>query len=135
MKKLALLLVALSLFGMDRGLMSKLGIQEKGVYVIDFFASWCHSCQKELPLLNAMDSVQIIGVDVDENMDDGKAFVKKLGLKFKVIYDPKGEIVSKFDPPGIPALYIIKDGEVVHSIIGARPHIDKDLAKILKELR
>ncbi len=135
MKKLALLLVALSLFGMDKALLQKLGIQERGVYVVDFFASWCHSCQKELLLLNSMNSVEIVGVDVDENIDEGKTFVKKLGLKFKVIYDPKGEIVSKFDPPGIPALYIIKDGEVVRSIIGARPHIDRELTKIFKELQ
>ncbi len=140
-KALFLLIGAVLLFGFQPGdrlddeTMRALGIRDKGVYVIDFFASWCHSCEKELPLLNTLKNARIIGVDVDENVEDGRRFVKELGLGFDVIEDPEGAIVSRFDPAGIPAIYIIKDGKVAGTIIGARPDIDRAIASALERLR
>ncbi len=50
------------------------------IYVIDFFASWCESCKKEMPLLikvsKEMDreKFELIGVDVDEDIKMVKSF-------------------------------------------------------------
>jgi len=105
---------------------SKLGISSNGVFVVDFFASWCNSCKKELPLIKKLSAkgVNIIGVDVDENIDDANRFLQEMQLNFKVIKDPKGEIIKRFNPPGMPAIYIIKDGKVVDTIFGAHDNID-----------
>ncbi len=110
----------------DRVNVPNLGIGS-GVYVVDFFASWCDSCKKELPLIKNLSAkgINIIGVDVDENIEDANRFIQEMGLDFKVIKDPKGKIIQKFNPPGMPAVYIIKDGIVQDAIFGAQNSIDK----------
>ncbi len=110
----------------DRVNVPNLGIGS-GVYIVDFFASWCDSCKKELPLIKNLSAkgISIIGVDVDENIEDANRFIQEMGLNFKVIKDPKGKIIQKFNPPGMPAVYIIKDGIVQDAIFGAQNSIDK----------
>lgn len=114
---------------------------ESGVAVIDFFASWCISCKKELPLMQKMSvdlansGIKIVGVDTDENINDGLAFQKELGLKFFVFNDTKEEVVSKFEPVGMPAIYYVKDKKVVKTLFGAVDNIDKVILNDLKGIK
>lgn len=114
---------------------------ESGVAVIDFFASWCVSCKKELPLIQKMSvdlansGVKIIGVDTDEDVKDGIAFQKELGLKFFVFNDTKEEVISKFEPVGMPAIYYVKDKKVVKTLFGAVDNIDKVILNDLKGIK
>jgi thiol-disulfide isomerase/thioredoxin len=120
----------------DKEIVKELDIDNK-IYVVSFFASWCHSCKKELPLLNSLNlkNVSIIGVDVDEDETLGKKFQQELGLKFKIINDPKGKIISKFNPVGIPAIYIIKNRKIKHILIGAQDNIDSKIIQYIGELK
>ena len=83
--------------------------------------------------------IELIGIDVDENLEKGQTFQKELreakSLNFRVVDDPKGEIVKLFEPVGIPALYIVKDGKVIDFLFGAKDNIDKLLLDVLKELQ
>ncbi|RUM66119.1 MAG: TlpA family protein disulfide reductase [Sulfurospirillum sp.] len=120
---------------LDREIMQKLGISDTNTTVIDFFASWCEGCRHELPQIEALSrkGVYVIGVDVDEEVSRGRVFQKEMGLTFRVIDDPKGEIIEKFNPVGMPALYIIQNGKVREQIIGTRESIgvllDRKLAR------
>ncbi len=106
-------------------------------YVVDFFASWCTSCRHELPQIEKLSrrladrNITIVGVDVDEVAEEGRAFRRALGLSFRVVEDPAGKIVASFDPAGIPALYIVSGCRVRGAIIGAHDDIDKLLLQIL----
>lgn len=117
----------------------KLGLQSNKTYVIDFFASWCISCKHELPLIEKLSrtlrtkNIEVIGVDVDENLQQAKAFQQELGLTFPVVNDPKGEVIKRFDPVGMPAVYIVKNAKVTHMILGAKDHIDQLILAALKE--
>ncbi len=148
---LTLLILSSLLFSYQKGDMvskeikNKLNIQENKIYVIDFFASWCSSCKREMPHLSKVNDtidkskIELIGIDVDENLEKGQTFQKELreakSLNFRVVDDPKGEIVKLFEPLGIPALYIVKDGKVIDFLFGAKDDIDKLLLDVLKELQ
>jgi len=128
----------------SQNVQDKLNIKEDKIYIIDFFASWCPSCEKEMPYISKVnetinkDDIEIIGIGVDEDIKKGEAFVKKLTdankLSFKVIYDPKNELIKEFNPVGMPALYFIKNAKVVDQIIGAKDDIDKIILNKLKDL-
>lgn len=122
----------------DASVLKQLNIDPNKVTLVDFFASWCTSCKKELPILDNMNlnknQVEIIGVDTDKKVAKGKAFQKKLKLKMRIYNDPSQAVISKFKPFGMPALYYIKGGKVVQIRQGAIPNIDKKIEKDLKKL-
>jgi len=121
-----------------QAIQDELKLQANQTYVIDFFASWCKSCKKELPLVEkvAKENVaNIIGVNVDKKEEDGKKFVSDLGLTFPVIYDNDKKLVEAFDPMGFPAIYYVKDGKVVNVIFGAVDDIDEQIKKDMQELK
>jgi len=125
---------------LDSQIVQKLNLQSNKVYVIDFFASWCGSCKKELPLIsqlnNRLDSdfVEVVGIDADESLSKGKVFQREMNLQFRVVDDPTGAIIKLFDPIGMPAVYIIKDERVADVIFGAKNHIDKQIESIINSL-
>ena len=122
-----------------------LGLQKDTLYVIDFFASWCGSCKKEIPLICTLDNtkidhakVEIIGIDVDQKVAQGIAFQERLKeeshLKFRVINDPQNLIISEFAPVGMPTLYYVKNRKVLKVITGAVDEIDQQILTDLKEM-
>lgn len=114
----------------------KLTLEEDKVYVINFFASWCKSCKHELPLINKVSKeIRLIGINIDRNRHDGEAFVNQLGLNFKIVYDDESIIVKEFNPIGVPAIYFIKDGQVVAKKIGAVDEVDTYILTTLEELK
>jgi thiol-disulfide isomerase/thioredoxin len=125
----------------DSDTLQKLNIDSSKVTVVDFFASWCKSCRKELPLVSKLhretknsSKFEIIGVDVDKSERKGKRFVKRMKVKFKVHQDSSQEIIKRFKPFGMPALYYIKNGKIVNMRLGALPKIDRVIRKDLKSL-
>ena len=122
---------------LDKGVSEKLGLQKDKLYVVDFFASWCHSCKKELPLVSKVHNdkvVEVVGVNVDSDASKGKAFVSKLNIPFRVVYDSDKALISAFNPAGVPALYYVKNNKVLGMHIGAIKNIDKIISEEVKGL-
>ena len=129
----------------DLRVQQTLGMTEDKIYIVDFFASWCHSCEKEIPYISKVHQkvdatkVEIIGVDVDKDIQKGKAFQEDLKSKnyltFRVVNDPMNNIIREFKPIGMPALYYVQNGKVIDIIYGAIDNIDKVIFKDLKRLQ
>ena len=129
----------------DKDVAKRLGITDEKIYIVDFFASWCASCEKEIPYISKVNQkidsskTEIIGIDVDKDVNKAKEFQATLkdkdALTFRVINDPQNNIIKKFKPIGMPALFYIKDMKVVHVIYGAVDNIDEIILDDLKRLR
>ena len=140
----SLLFSSIALLALESGdtipkeIQDKLNLKADKVYIVDFFASWCKSCKKELPLVaNVYNNkvAQVVGVNVDKNQEDGEKFVKDLSLPFPVVYDTDKSLVKTFDPLGFPAIYYLKNGKVLHVIFGAVEDIDKKIAEDIKSIK
>lgn len=128
----------------DPSVLSKLGAEHGKVTVVDFFAEWCSSCRKEIPLISALNSridkktVDIMGVDADDTLAAAEGFQKELkakgALNFRVSNDIDQSLVRMFKPKGFPALYLLKDGKVAKVHFGAMPNIDQLIEADLKAL-
>lgn len=70
--------------------------------LIDFWAGWCSPCMMLSPVVE----------EIAEERDDL--------LVCKVNADEQPELCAKFGVQSIPALFIIKDGEIVDRSIGYR---------------
>ena len=99
----------------------------KTVY-LDFWASWCGPCRQSFPWMNDMQSrysakgLRIVAIDVDQNSDDGKAFLKDNPARFDVAFDPSGKTPRAYAVKGMPTSVLIgPDGKVLMVHNGFRP--------------
>jgi thiol-disulfide isomerase/thioredoxin len=95
------------------GLPSSLtGLKGKVVYV-DFWASWCKPCRKSFPWMNAMQQkyaqqgLQIITINLDTDAELAKEFLAMVEVQLPIIYDPKGEIATRYQLLGMPSSYLL----------------------------
>lgn len=141
MRKLIILMTFVSFIfaqNIDSKIAKKISVLEKDkVYIVDFFASWCKSCEKELPLINKLvldkSKYEIIGIDMDEDFLAGQNFVKNLKLTFRIIDDTNQKLVEYFQPEGVPAIYYIKNQKIIGARFGAKSNIGEVIKKDLKE--
>ena len=84
-------------------------LKEKGVVVVDFWATWCGPCKMIAPIVEELDeemsNVKFIKVDVDKN--------PQIANQYKIV--------------SIPTLKIFKDGKLINNLIGFKT---KDALKI-----
>jgi len=123
---------------LPQNIQEQLKLESDKIYVIDFFASWCKSCKKELPLIANLYNNQVsevVGINVDKNKEDGEKLVTELALPFPVVYDTDKALVEAFNPLGFPAVYYVKNGQVVNVIFGAVEEIDKKITEDIKAIK
>jgi len=85
--------------------------------MVDFWAEWCGPCRAVSPILDQIaseysDKIDIVKLNVDEN----------------------SEIPIKYQITSIPTMKVFQGGEVVKTVIGAKPKpaLEAELAEFLK---
>ena len=85
-------------------------INSNPLVLIDFWAEWCGPCKKMAPILDE--------IEKEQNLPVGKLNV-----------DENTEKSQEYSVSSIPTMVLFKDGNPVHTVVGAKPkHI------LLKEL-
>lgn len=93
--------------------------------VVNFWATWCGPCLKEMPELSALDAMRehivVVGLAYeDTSVDAMQAFLKTHPVVYPIalldVYNPPKD----FDPPrGLPMTVLVgPDGKVVKTITG-----------------
>jgi thiol-disulfide isomerase/thioredoxin len=103
--------------------------------VVNFWATWCGPCLKEMPELSALDAmreyIEVIGLDYEEiEPADMTAFLKAHPVVYPVaivdVYNPPADFAT---PRGLPMSYLIApDGKVAKQFLGPVTARDIDAA-------
>lgn len=115
------------------------------VVVINFFATWCPPCRAEMPgFISTMEkyakdneSVVFLFVDVDEDSETVKEFLKERNYTIDPLMDKGAEVYSKYTlRGGIPTTTIVdEDGKIAAQHEGLmesgdlKAYIEKTLKK------
>lgn len=93
--------------------------------VVNFFSSTCVPCQTEMPALEQVhrslgDKVTFLGMDVQDTVDGGKAFVESVGITWELGRDPDAAILQgAVGGIGLPTTVVLdRSGRVAFSHLG-----------------
>ena len=94
------------------------------ITILNLWASWCIPCQNELGELkkiNLNDNYQVIGILVDDSIENGKEFIAKNNIDYiNVLNEFSSEqLLIKFMWNGIPTTLILNENlEIIYTING-----------------
>jgi len=83
------------------------------VTVLDFWASWCGSCQVTMPALERLyrdrrrDGLAVVGISVDEQSEQALDGAYRFGVTFPVVHDRGQELQSMFGVSQVPTTFVL----------------------------
>ena len=110
--------------------------------IINFWATWCAPCKKEMPSLdslyqdNQFKNLEVFAVNMEKpNMTKTKNFFTDLNIqKLEIFFDPNLNFVKEFKLRGMPTTILInKKGEEFARIIGETNFQNKKFVKWLSK--
>ncbi len=89
------------------------------IVLLNIWATWCGPCEAEMPSMERLhrlygdSGLRIVAVSVDNagQEDVVRAFVKRHGLTFDILHDPRKEVAQAYGVSGYPESFVIgRDG-------------------------
>lgn len=87
--------------------------QRGKVVMLNFWASWCGPCRKEMPLIDSMyqrygpAGFILYGVNVEEDNTDAKKLLKELGVTFPALFDTESKAGTLYKIDAMPTTVMI----------------------------
>lgn len=96
------------------------------VVMINVWASWCHPCRAEYPVLKKAATalgprgLTVLGINTQDEIDNARDFLKELGGKaYPSIRDPNGHIAVAWGTSGVPETFLVDpEGRVRERLVG-----------------
>lgn len=107
--------------------------------VVNFWATWCEPCRREMPSLEKLsalfrpEDLRIIGVAVDNDVNLAREFGLNLKLTFPLLSDSNQTLSNGvLHVTGFPTTYLLKrDHSIASIVLGAR---EWDEPKMISEI-
>jgi thiol-disulfide isomerase/thioredoxin len=111
------------------------------VVLLDFWATWCPPCRKEIPgFIELYDTYRsrglvVIGVSMDDSARDVKRFSKQLKMSYPVLMGAgRDDLQPAFGPLPLPTSFVIaRDGRICakHDGLTPKEQVEREIAALL----
>jgi len=111
------------------------------VVLINFWATWCPPCRREMPSMERLtqqlksEAFTVLAVNVGESVNDIELFASQLdtNLGFPILLDSRSQTLQGWKIAGLPTTFLIdKKGRVVASAIGGREFDHPDMVRAIR---
>ena len=81
--------------------------------VLNFWASWCDPCRREMPMLASVaedtgDAVRFVGVNTKDDPEAAANLLESTAVRFEQLYDPEGELLRQLRTvQGLPITLVL----------------------------
>ena len=113
-------------------------------FIIDFFATWCKPCNRELDAISEVyeewkeeTGVKIIAISIDQaqNINKVKPLVNNHGWEYDILLDPNSDFLRALSGQMIPYTLIIDGkGNIVYKHSGYTDGAEIELIEKVREL-
>jgi thiol-disulfide isomerase/thioredoxin len=124
----------------------KLSALRGKVVLVDFWASWCKPCKKELPELEKMAraykaagaDVVIVAINIDTKRENADKFLKTAKINsMTVLFDAQSTSAEQYEPPTMPTSYVVDKKGIVKAVhegytAGDEKKVKADIDSLLK---
>lgn len=95
--------------------------QQGKVVLLNFWATWCGPCVREMPAFEKLqedygDNVAILAVNCMEDAGTVAAFIEENSYTFPIAIDERGAVSAKYPTQGIPYTLVIDGDGIVQNI-------------------
>ncbi len=104
----------------DGATVRKLSDYRGRVVILNWFASWCAPCEREMPDFEqawrqAPDRLVVLGVNLQEPPERARGMLERLGVTFPAVLDSEGSVARAYRITGMPTTFFIDEGGVIRS--------------------
>ena len=110
------------------------------IVILNFWATWCVPCKKEMPSLSLLKKnqpkIKIFAINLEKpNKKKAQKFFDDLKIEnLKIYFDPNFDLAKNFKMRGLPTSILIdKNGNEFGRIIGEINFNEKEFLKFLEE--
>ncbi len=111
------------------------------VVIVNFWATWCPPCRKEMPSMQRAweqvkdENIVILAVDVGESEETVFAFLGLAPVEFPLLLDQDSKAITRWPVKGLPTTYVVDpEGRLAYRAIGGREWDDPGLLETVRQL-
>lgn len=93
------------------------------IVMLNFYASWCTPCAKEIPAIDRVyqeykqQGFEVVGVNLGERKSNALGFLDALDATYNAVLDPDGTIADKYGVRGPPVTIFIDRNGVIQQYL------------------
>ena len=113
------------------------------VVILNFWATWCPPCRREIPSMEALyqafrdEAFAILAINEWETEDHVFAFMGQLPVEpsFPILLDLDSEVATSFGVKGLPTTLLLDpQGRIVYRAVGGRDFDHPEVKKTIRAL-
>jgi cytochrome c biogenesis protein CcmG/thiol:disulfide interchange protein DsbE len=112
------------------------------VVLVNFWATWCGFCRKELPSMESLYQMlkprgfEILAINVDRlSVQEVSSFILKNQMNFPVLLNPLGDVAKQYHVSGLPVSFLVDQKGIIRwKVVGARDWMEEKIIEKIETL-
>jgi len=111
------------------------------VVLLNFWASWCGPCRKEMPILNDLHNrykdigFTVLGVNVEQDSSLAQNYLRDTPVDFPILFDTENQVSKSYHVVAMPTTVMInRDGKIRFIHQGYQQGDEEKYKQMIKQL-